>query len=154
MESINEIDDIWGNLRALSDVCENSISKISQNMDLRLNTPTFILESEFKKYPHNLRIGHLNTISIPKHREELQRIVPMFDIFGASETFIENGTPHHFSTSKVINFMAKIGRTQPLEVLVFILMNKSLRNASMLNLIYLSLRWFLQSVVLEKLLFW
>ena len=107
MESINEIDDIWGNLRALSDVCENSISKISQNMDLRLNTPTFILESEFKKYPHNLRIGHLNTISIPKHREELQRIIPMFDIFGASETFIKNGTPQSLFNFEGYKFYGK-----------------------------------------------
>ena len=120
MESINDIDDIWRNLRALSDVCDNSISKISQNFDLRLNSPTFKLESELNKHPYNLKIGHLNTVSIPKHHEELQRIITMFDIFGASETFIKNGTPNHFSTLKVINFTAKIGLIQPLEGSVFI----------------------------------
>ena len=87
------MDDILRTLGALSDSCNSSIAKISNNMDLRLNTPTYILEQEFKKHPYNLRVGHLNTVSIPKHHEELQRIVGMFDIFGASETFIKNGTP-------------------------------------------------------------
>ena len=87
------MDDILRTQGAISDSCNSSIAKISNNMDLRLNTPTYILEQEFKKHPYNLRVGHLNTVSIPKHHEELQRIVGMFDIFGASETFIKNGTP-------------------------------------------------------------
>ena len=60
-----------------------------------LLTPINKVKFELENYKHILKIGHLNTVSIPKHRDEINRLMGEidFDIFGASETNIKPGTP-------------------------------------------------------------
>ena len=52
---------------------------------------------DLEPFTHQLRIGHLNTSSIPKHHEELQRVVvgADFDIFASVETNVKPNTPAH-----------------------------------------------------------
>ena len=81
-----QIGNILPTLNITADNFQSSISKINSDM---------------ADYKDNLKIGHLNTSSIPKHREEIYRTLRMIDldIFAASETNIKPGTP-----SKLFNF--------------------------------------------------
>ena len=59
--------------------------------------PISKLRLDFGPYKNHLRVAHLNTASIPKHRDEIQRVMleADLDIFAASETNIKPGTPSH-----------------------------------------------------------
>ena len=84
---------VLNRLQDLTTQVENSRVTINDNADLMLNTPIFTLDHELQKHPHDLKIGHLNTVSIPKRRDLLDRIIRKFQIFGASETNIKSNTP-------------------------------------------------------------
>ena len=60
-------------------------------------SPISKMNADFDSNKHLVRFGHLNTASIPKHRDEIQRTVvgTDLDIFAASETNIKAGTPSH-----------------------------------------------------------
>ena len=57
--------------------------------------PISKIQADFKPYEHLLRFGHMNTVSIPKHRDEIYRLIRSldFDIFAACETNIKPSTP-------------------------------------------------------------
>ena len=77
-----DLENILKELTALTEAMEhNSFTSPQIKPELRLNTPMFTLESELKKYPFNLKIGHLNTVSIPKRRDEISRLMNLFQIF-------------------------------------------------------------------------
>ena len=73
------------------DTVTQQIPKI--DIDLRLNTPIHKLDTELRKFPNDLTVGHMNTVSIPKHHDEIRRIIGKFHIFAASETNIKSNTP-------------------------------------------------------------
>ena len=52
---------------------------------------------DLEPFKHQIKVGHLNTVSIPKHRDEIQWVVGRagLDIFAASETNIKANTPAH-----------------------------------------------------------
>ena len=84
---------ILSKLQDLTTQVKKSTFAFDTNSDLMLNTPIYTLDHELKKYPYDLNIGHLNTVSIPKRRDVLGRIINKFQIFGASETNIKSNTP-------------------------------------------------------------
>ena len=82
---------------------EIRIPDFNVNIDLttiftdNLKTPISKVVSDFERFEHYLRIGHLNTVSIPKHFDEIYRLIRLagFDIFASSETNIKPSTPSH-----------------------------------------------------------
>ena len=60
-----------------------------------LHTPISKINSDLEPYKHSLKIAHLNAVSIPKHRDEIYRVLreANFDILAISETNIKPGTP-------------------------------------------------------------
>ena len=89
-----DLDTILRELAALTEAMEHVAPIIPPlKPELQFNTPMFALESQLNKFPFNLNIGHLNTVSIPKRRDELFRIIKHFQIFGVSETNFKSDTP-------------------------------------------------------------
>ena len=71
---------------------DNNLDNLfTNNMEL----PISKIKSQFEPYEHLLKFGHLNTVSIPKHKDELYRLISLldFDFFAASETNIKPSTP-------------------------------------------------------------
>ena len=100
-----DLQSILNELAALTDAVEHTTSILpSLKPELRLNSPMFTLETELNKFPYNLKIAHLNTVSIPKRRDELERIIKLFQIFGVSETNFKSNTPQCLIDFEGFNF--------------------------------------------------
>ena len=98
-------DSVLSGLQTLTNNVENFEPLVPKNsLGLRLNTPLYTLDSELKKFPYDLKVGHLNTVSIPKHFDELKQIVNKFQIFAASETNIRPNTPESLYNFEGFNF--------------------------------------------------
>ena len=65
--------------------------------DLTLDTlsPFEEVKLNLYKFKQFLAIGHHNTVSVPLHKDKIQRILNKFDIFAMSETNIKKNTPKH-----------------------------------------------------------
>ena len=75
---------------------EFQIANFLENVD-NFQTPITKINKEMQQYIHNIKIAHLNAVSIPKHRDEISRVLSLtaFDILGVSETNIKPGTPRN-----------------------------------------------------------
>ena len=89
-------------------------------LGLRLNSPLYTLDRELKNFPYDLKIGHLNTVSIPKHFDELKQIVNKFQIFAASETNIRPNTPESLYNFEGFNYYGSNRKKGTLGVGLFI----------------------------------
>ena len=71
--------------------------------------PIDLINSELKPFSNNLKIAHINARSVPKHIDEIKRVLLStdFDIFAISETFIKTGTPKHLFKIDGYNFFRK-----------------------------------------------
>ena len=88
------VDSILEGLQDFTLHVENAkIPEITPDVGLKLNTPLYTLDCELQKNPHDLHCGHLNTVSIPKRRDLLEKIIRKFQIFGASESNVKSNTP-------------------------------------------------------------
>lgn len=58
-------------------------------------TPSEKVNKDFENFSDYLKIGHLNTSSVPKHRDELSNLALNcdFDVLGSCETYIKEHTP-------------------------------------------------------------
>ena len=67
-------------------------------LTIDFSTPIEIIKAKLKKYKNNLTSFHINACSIPKHYDEIARILieTDVDILGISETFICEKTPKMF----------------------------------------------------------
>ena len=89
-------DEILNNLQTFAnDIRSNHIDFIQPNAEVRLNTPIHKINTELNKYKQNLRISHINAVSVPKHKDEISRVIYKtdMDFIGVSETNIKKGTP-------------------------------------------------------------
>ena len=87
-------DDIITALRNLaSDL--NSSEPFIPDLDTSFITPAHKINGEVNKFKNILKIGHLNAVSLPLHRDEIQRLLydTDFDIVAVSETNIKKSTP-------------------------------------------------------------
>ena len=104
-----DLQNILNELAALTEAIEHTTSTLPPlNPELRFNSPMYTLETELNKFPYNLKIGHLNTVSIPKRRDELERIIKLFQIFGVSETNFKSNTPQCLIDFEGFNFLGVI----------------------------------------------
>ena len=92
MDNMDEI------LMSISDVTSNINSAyISIPMDNNLNllSPIDEINSNLRPFSKFLSIAHLNSVSIPLHRDEISRVINKtnLDIIGFSETNIKKNTP-------------------------------------------------------------
>ena len=73
------------------------IPQLSLNnfLDDNFETPITKINKELRPFIHNIKVAHLNAVSIPKHRDEIARVLSLtqFDVFGVSETNIKPATP-------------------------------------------------------------
>ena len=81
-------------LSPLYDLEERPIPKISSNFA----TPFEVINKKFKPYKNNLNCYHINAGSIPKHYDEIVRLLIELgvDILAVCETFICDKTPKIF----------------------------------------------------------
>lgn len=72
---------------------ETYIPTISNGAD----TPIDFINNDLKDFKDNLTIAHINSRSVTKHIDEIERIVheTQLDIIGVSETFIKSHTPNN-----------------------------------------------------------
>ena len=99
------LNSILSGLQTLTNSIENADPIIQKNsLSFCLNSPLYTLDTELKKFPHDLKIGHLNTVSIPKHYDELKPIINKFQIFASSETNIRSNTPESLYNFEGYNF--------------------------------------------------
>ena len=70
---------------------ERAVPNLSNNF----HTPSEKINKDFENLDSFLKIAHLNSSSVPKHRDEISNIIHTcnFDIFGVCETFIKEHTP-------------------------------------------------------------
>ena len=68
---------------------------VPQDYILTTNAPIFDINSNLKPYSDLLKIGHMNSVSLPLHRDEIARVLykTKFDILGVCETNIKHNTP-------------------------------------------------------------
>ena len=67
------------------------------NDENNFDTPIELINSDLKTFRNNLKIAHINARSLPKHIDEVKRLLLAtdFDILAISETFIKTATPKH-----------------------------------------------------------
>ena len=79
------------NLTSVIDIAEPIVPDLSE----RFLTPARKINKDFENYKNLIRISHLNAVSVPKHRDEIFKIVSetQMDIICVSETNIKKTTP-------------------------------------------------------------
>ena len=93
-ENYNEIVIALNNL--VSDI--NSTEPFLPELGNHFITPIQKINTDLKPYGKSLKICHINAVSIPKHRDEIKRVVTEtnMDIIAVSETNIKKSTPKQF----------------------------------------------------------
>lgn len=78
-----------------SDSMFDLVEPIFRDLSKSFYTPSEKVNKDFENYSAYLKIGHLNTSSIPKHRDDISNLMLNcdFDAFGTCETFIKQHTP-------------------------------------------------------------
>ena len=71
------------------------------------STASQTINSKLQNFANLLKIEHVNARSVPKHIEEIDRIINCFDILGTSETFISENTPNSIYQIPGFNFFNK-----------------------------------------------
>ena len=62
---------------------------------IEMSSPIDVINSNLQPFEKYIRIGHVNSVSLPKYRDEISRVAisTKMDILGASETYVKNHTP-------------------------------------------------------------
>ena len=94
-------------------------------------TPSSFINHKFEGFENLLKIGHINSCSIPKHLHEISKIAwsTKLDILGSCETFITGDTPKSTFEINGYNFFMLTEYTNRVVVLaamfqVILLLNK------------------------------
>ena len=71
------------------------VEPIFKDLSKNFYTPSEKINKDFQNFSAYLKIGHLNTSSTPKHRDEISNLMLNcdFDAFGTFETFFKEHTP-------------------------------------------------------------
>ena len=76
---------------------------IPQDYILTTNAPIFDINNNLRPFSDLLRIGHMNAVSVPLHRDQIARVLYKckFDIFAVCESNIKYNTPKDLYNIKV-----------------------------------------------------
>ena len=100
---------ILSGLQTLTNSVENADPIIQKkNLGFSLNSPLYTLDKQLEKFPHDQKIGHLNTVSIPKHYDELKPIMINFRFLPLLKPISEQILLTLCITLKDITFLAPI----------------------------------------------
>ena len=87
----------------------------------KLCAPLYEIQRNLSPFRNFLQIAHINSVSIPKHRDEIERFIKQFDIIGFSETNIKRDTPrdlYKFQGYKMFHINRNWGRCGGVAILV------------------------------------
>ena len=91
-----ELDRILANIDTMTQEITNAINrKYPLNLVSDIISSVDKINMDLNNYRQFLTLGHLNTVSIPLHKDKIYRVVKKIDldIFGVSETNIKKNTP-------------------------------------------------------------
>ena len=91
----------------LNDSFFQSQSKFN-NIDSNLLSPTDEILKKFEPYNNFIKMGHANTVSIPKNRDDMEIFLNEtgMDIFATSETNIHKNTPKSVFWNSELPFLS------------------------------------------------
>ena len=97
--------------------------EVPSDINLDIRSPIEEIKRNLLKFQQFLAIGHLNTVSVPKYKDQIQRILNKikFDIFAMSETNIKKNTPkslYKFSGYKLFHKSREWGKGGGVGILI------------------------------------
>ena len=116
-----DFDLIMSSISNMASDINDTFVGVPMDNDLNVYSPIFDINSKLKLFRNFLSIAHLNTVSIPLHRDEIFRVMSKanFDIAGFSETNIKKTPLPIFLNSLDTNFFILIGMVKTVVVLAF-----------------------------------
>ena len=90
-----DFDLIMSSFSTITSEINNTFVGVPWDNNLNIYSPIHDINSKLKLFRNFLSIAHLNTVSIPLHKDEIFRVISKanFDIAGFSETNIKKNTP-------------------------------------------------------------
>ena len=94
---MDDYDLIMSRLSNFTTEINNTYVRHPMDNNLKNSSPINDINSKLKAFRNLISIAHLNSVSIPLHRDEIFRVIveTFFDIIGFSETNIKKNTPPH-----------------------------------------------------------
>lgn len=92
---MNGLDVLLGQLANIPREINTTYRSIPLDNSFQLLAPIDEMNKNLSPYSNFLKIGHMNSVSIPKHRDEIYRVVKHLDIIAFSETNIKKNTPSY-----------------------------------------------------------
>ena len=107
MSGVNEM---LAHISNMANDINNSYKSIPLDLNLNILSPIEEINKNLMPFSNYLRLAHMNSVSIPLHREEIFRVISKtdLDIIGFSETNIKKIHLKIFFTFLAINFLIKI----------------------------------------------
>ena len=92
---MDDLDYILSNITSMTREIKSIYKEVPSDINLDIRSPIEEIKRNLLKFQQFLAIGHLNTVSVPKYKDQIQRILNKikFDIFAMSETNIKKNTP-------------------------------------------------------------
>ena len=103
---MDDYDLIMSRLSNFTTEINNTYVRHPMDNNLKNSSPINDINSKLKAFRNLISIAHLNSVSIPLHRDKIFRVivVTFFDIIGFSETNIKKKLHRTFLNFLVINF--------------------------------------------------
>ena len=94
---MDDLDLILSSISNITGEINNTFVGVPMDNNLNVFTPIYDINSKLKSFRNFISIAHLNTVSIPLHRDEIFRAISLtkMDIVGFSETNIKKNTPSY-----------------------------------------------------------
>ena len=94
---MDDLDLILSNISTMTNEIIDSYISLPMDNNLNVLTPIFDINNKLKPFRNFINLAHLNSVSIPLHRDVIYRIIlkTKFDIICFSETNIKKDTPAH-----------------------------------------------------------
>ena len=92
---MDDLELILSNISSMTNAIIDSYVSVPMDNNLNIFTPIFDINNKLKPFRNFINLAHLNSVSIPLHRDEIYRIIlkTKFDIICFSETNIKKDTP-------------------------------------------------------------
>ena len=111
---MDDYDLIMSRLSNFTTEINNTYVRHPMDNNLKNSSPINDINSKLKAFRNLISIAHLNSVSIPLHRDEIFRVIveTFFDIIGFSETNIKKTLHRTFLNFLVINFFTIIEKAE------------------------------------------
>ena len=84
------VDEVIAQLSNMANDIKNSYKEIPLDSQLNILSPIDCINQQLRPFSSYLRLAHMNSVSIPLHKDEIYRVISKtdLDIVGFSETNI------------------------------------------------------------------